>query len=408
MANTLLTPSWVTFETARYFSNSLRGVAQFNRTYSDEYKQNGAKVGDTIKVRLPQQFEASEGEGLVLQNLLDRTVNVILNRRRHVGFGWSSAQDTLELQEVRQRYVQPAAETLANIYDRVSMGDVYRSVYNAVGTLGVTPATMLTYGQAKVKIQDLAGPDTGLKAVLEPLAHITISDALKTYFNPTSLVSKAVRQGLIAEEAMGIAEWYTDQNIPRFTSGSIPANSTPLVNGAGQTGTSLITDGWGAASAPVYGDIFTIGSVFSVNPLSKESTGRLQQFVVTATPTPGTAITFSISPAIITSGPLQNVTAAPADNAVITYWNLVAGATLASQTSPQNLVFHPDAFASVMADLTMPNGGASGSRVSSKMLNVSMRYVEQYTITDDQNLNRLDILFGSAPLQERMATRVVG
>src|SRR5690242_5688624 len=107
-----------------YFTNSLRGVAQFDRSYSDEYTHDGAKVGDTVKVRLPQQYEASEGEALVQQNLLDRTVNVILNRRRHVGFGWSSAQATTDIQDIRQRYVMPAAETLANVYDRVSLGDV--------------------------------------------------------------------------------------------------------------------------------------------------------------------------------------------------------------------------------------------------------------------------------------------
>jgi hypothetical protein len=407
MANTLVTPDWVTMETAKYFVNSLRGVAQFDRTYSDEYKQAGAKVGDTVRVRLPQQFEASEGEGLVLQNLLDRTVNVILNRRRHVGFGWSSAQETLEIQEIRQRYVQPAAETLANIYDRQSMADVYKSVYNTVGTLGTTPNSGLTYSQARVKIADLAGPDEGLVAVLDPLANATIAFSTAALFNPQGKVSENWNKGQFAQDQLGIGKWFQDQNIPRFTSGAAPAASTPLVNGAGQTGSSIITDGWGAGTALVKGDIVTFAGVRWVNPLSKEDVGRLAQFVLTADVS-GTTPTLSISPAIITSGPLQNVNAAPADNATITYWAMSAGGTQAATVSPQNLIFHPQAFASVMADLTMPNGGATGSRVSSKMLNVSMRYVEQYTITDDQNLNRLDILFGSAPIQERMATRVVG
>lgn len=407
MANTLLTPEWVLMETAMYFTNSLRGVAQFDRHYSDEYTQAGAKVGDTVKVRLPMQYEVSDGEALVQQNLIDRTVNIILNRRRHVGFGWSSAQQTMEIQEVKERYIQPAAEHLANNYDRVSMGDVYKSVYNAVGTLGTTPNALLTYGQARVKIMDLAGPDTGLKAVLDPYSHLTIADALKSLFHPGSLISKATKQGVIAEEALGIGEWFTDQNIPRHTSGSCANASTPLVNGASQTGSSIVTDGWGAASAPVKGDIVTFAGVRWVNPLSKEDTGRLAQFVLTATPTAGTDITLSISPSIVTSGAFQNVSGAPADNAAVTYWSMAAGGTQAATVSPQNLIFHPKAFASVMADLTMPNGGAKGSRVSSKMLNVSMRYVEQYEITSDQNLNRLDILFGSAPVQERMACRVV-
>lgn len=407
MANTLVTPEWVTFEVARYFVNSLRGVAQFNRTYSDEYVQSGAKVGDTVKVRLPQQFEASEGEGLVLQNLYDRTVNVVLNRRRHVGFGWSSAQATTDIDDIRKRYVMPAAETLASTYDRVSMGDVYQSVYNAVGTLGTTPNAALTYSQARVRILDGAGPDTGLVAVLDPWSDATIAASTSTVFHPQRQIAENWTKGQFASDQLGIAKWFSDQNIPRFTSGACAAASTPLVNGANQTGSSIVTDGWGAASAPVKGDIVTFAGVYQVNPLSKESTGRLHQFVLTATPTAGTDITLSISPSIVTSGALQNVTAGPADNATVTYWSMAAGGTQAATVSPQNLVFHPDAFASVMADLVMPNGGANGSRVNSKQINVAMRYVEQFQITTDQNLNRLDILFGSAPIQERLACRVV-
>jgi len=354
-------------------------------------------------------FEASEGDALVLQNLLDRTVNVILNRRRHVGFGWSSAQATTDLDDVRQRYVQPAAETLANVYDRVSMGDVYKSVWNVIGTLGTTPNSALTYSLAKVKILDQAGPDEGICAVLDPFANATIANSTAALFQPPAKISENWTKGQFADEQLGIARWYTDQNIPRFTSGT-STTATPLINGAGQTGSSIITDGWGSGNTTIRkGDSFTFGGVFAVNPLSKESTGRLQQFVATADATDTTgSVTLSISPAIVTTGPLQNVTAAPADNAVITYWSMAPGGTQAATVSPQNLVFHPKAFASVMADLVMPNGGARATRVNSKMINISMRYVEQFQITTDQNLNRLDILFGSAPVQERMACRVVG
>lgn len=409
MANTLVTPDWVTMDTAMYFVNSLRGVGQFNREYSDEFVQSGAKVGDTVRVRLPQQFEASDGEALVVQNLLDRTVNVVLNRRRHVGFGWSSAQETTDLQEIRSRYVQPAAETLASVYDRVSLADVYKSVYNSTGTLGTVPNAAATYLNAVVKIVDGAGPDEGIVAVLSPQSNATIAGSTSTVFHPGPKIGENWTKGQFANEQLGISRWYQDQNIPAFTSGAVTVASTPLVNGADQTGSSIITDGWGSGGAALKkGDIVTLGGVYSVNPLSKESTAALQQFVLTAdiSDTAG-AITLPISPSIITSGALQNVSNAPADNAVVTYWAMAAGGTQAATVSRQNLVFHPQAFASVMADLVMPNGGASGSRVSSKQINVAMRYVEQFQITTDQNLNRLDILFGSAPIQERLATRVV-
>jgi hypothetical protein len=171
-----------------------------------------------------------------------------------------------------------------------------------------------------------------------------------------------------------------------------------------------VTDGWGSGGAAlVEGDIIEIDGVNFVNPISKEDTGRQAQFVLTAdvSDTAG-AITLSLNPSIITSGAYQNVSAAPADNAVVTYWGMSDGGQHAATVSPQNLVFVPDAFASVMADLVMPAGGARGSRVSSPELNVAIRYVEQFAITSDQNLHRLDILFGSAPIQERLASRVPG
>lgn len=411
MANTLVTPAWVTFEVAQNFVNNLRGVANFTRKYSDEYVVDGAKVGDTVKIRLPQQFETSDGEGLVEQNLQDRTVSLVLNRRRHIGFGWSSAQATTDLDDIRSRYVMPAAETLASTYDRVSMADVYKSVFSAVGTLGTTPNAALTYLQAGVKIADLAGPDEGLVAVLDPLSDATLSSTTSLIFHPAKQIGENWTRGQFANDQLGIAKWFRDQNIPRFTSGSVGgAGGTPLVNGAGQTGSSIISDGWASGSSVLKkGDIITIGGVRWVNPQSKESTGRLAQFVLTVDISDTTgAITLPIDPPIVTTGPLQNVDAAPADNAVITYWSMAAGGTQAATVSPQNLIFHPEAFATVMADLAMPNGGAKATRVQSKSLNMAMRYAEQWNITDDRNRTRLDILFGNVAVQARLAVRVVG
>lgn len=410
MANTLATPDWVTYEVARYFVNSLRGVGQFNRTYSDEYVQAGAKVGDTVKIRLPQQFTTTAGEALTEQNLYDETVSLILNRRRHVGFGYSSQEGTTDIDELRSRYVQPAAETLASTYDRLALADVYKEVFNKVGTPGTTANDPLTYLQAVVKILDSAGPDEGLCAVLAPLDMATIAEANNTLFHPSKQISENYVRGQMAADQLGISKWFMDQNIPRHTTGAATGASTPLVNGAGQTGSSIVTDGWGAGTASlVEGDVVSIAGVYKVNPLSKESTGQLMQFTLTADASDAAGdLTLPISPSIITTGSRQNVSAAPANNAVVTYWSMAAGGTQAATVSNQNLVFHSDAFANANADLVAPNGGAKFSRVSSKMLNVSLRYVEQFNITDDRNRNRLDFLMGSVAVQPRMATRVVG
>lgn len=408
MANTIATPTWTIKEVGRYFVNSLKGVANFNRQYSDEYVQAGAKVGNTVKYRKPQLWAVRNGQAFDQQNILDQTVNIVLNSQRGVDFGFSSAEATHDLDSIRQRYVMPAAETLANEMDQASLSNVYDDVYNSVGTLGTTPSATLTLLQAGVKLTDFGCPVDGRVAVLDPLAMATIANAQAALFHPQPQIGETGRSGMVASGQLGFSAFYIDQNIPRHTSGACAAASTPLVNGAGQTGSSVATDGWGAASAPVAGDIVTFGGVYSVNPISKVSTGRLQQFVLTATPTAGTSITLSISPSIVTSGALQTVTASPADDAVVTFWSMAAGGTQAATVSPQSLIFHPEAFASVMADLVEPNGGARSSFVRSKQLGISIRYVEQFDARSDQNLNRLDILFGSASPRPEWACRMVG
>jgi hypothetical protein len=151
--------------------------------------------------------------------------------------------------------------------------------------------------------------------------------------------------------------------------------------------------------------------VNSVNPLSYQGTGRLQQFVVTATisDTSG-AITVAISPSIITSGGLQTVDSSPANSAAITVVGATSATngTLATTTSPQSFVYHPDAFTFVMADLIKPGAGATSTEVKSKELGIMIRMVEQYQIGTDQNPTRLDVLIGAATLQARLAARVFG
>ncbi len=410
MANTLATPTWVTREVARGFINQIKFVANVSRSYDDQYQQAGAKVGNTVNARLPQRFQVTDGQALQLQNLFDQTVPITLTNQKNVAFGYSSAQATTELDDIRSRYVNPGAEALANAADVLAYEAVFRDVFSSVGTPGTTPATTLTYLQAGVKLTDLSTPMDGRVAVLDPLAMATIANTSSSLFNPTAVISENYKNGMFGRNQLGIAEWYQDPNRSVHTTGDFTA-STPLTNGAAQTGSSLITDGWASGATTLRkGDIFTIAGVNSVNPLSYTSTGRLQQFVVTTTisDTAG-AITVSISPSIITSGQLQTVDAAAADNSAITVWSAnPAGGTLAATKSPQSLVYHPDAFAFVMADLVQPGAGARATTVRSKQFGIAIRMVEQYQIQTDQNPSRLDILIGAATVQARLACRVVG
>jgi len=409
MANSLVTPTWYTKEVARILVNNLKFAANVNRSYDDAYVQAGAKVGYTVNARLPQRFTVTEGQALQTQGINDQYAPITLTHQKNVAYSWSTASMTQEIEEIRKRYVAPAATALANVIDYDGLNTVYTDVYQSVGVPGTTPSSNLTYLQANAKLTNSAVPSDGRVAVLDPTSMVTLANANLALFNPSAQISEQYREGQFASRALGVSEWYEDANVAKFTTGSY-TTSTPLINGASQTGSSLVTDGWASSAATLNkGDIFTIAGVYAVNPVSYASTGALQQFVVTATTT--SVLTdmaaLPISPSIITSGQLQTVTASPADNAAITVVGAGASTMTATVTS-QSLLYHPDAFALVMADLHRPSSGAEATTVRSKELGVSIRMVQQYQIGTDSEPTRLDVLYGWATLRPTLACRVQG
>lgn len=409
MANTVITPTWYTKETARILVNNLKFAANVNRSYDDQYVQAGAKVGYTVNARLPQRFQVTEGQALQIQGINDQYVPITLTHQKNVAFSFSSAQMTMEVDMVRTRYVNPAAVALANIVDYDGLTTVYKDIYQAVGTPGTVPNSNLTYLQAGAKLTNSSVPAGGRVAVLDPVSMVTLANANLALFNPTAQISEQYREGQFAGRALGVDSWYEDQNVAKHTTGTFTA-STPLVKGAGQTGSTLVVDGWASGATSLKkGDIFTVAGVFQVNPVSYASTGQLQQFVVTAdvSDTSG-EISIPISPAIITSGQLQTVSASPADNAVVTVLGATSATagTLATTVTPQSLLYHPDAFALVMADLHKPTSGVETTTVRSKELGISIRMVQQYQIGSDQEPCRMDILYGWATLRAPLACRI--
>ena len=412
MANSLLTPDWITKEIARNLVNNLKFASNVNRSYDDEYSQAGAKVGNTVKARLPQRFQVTEGQGLQVQGINDQFVPLTLTHQKNIAFSFSTAQETTQTQEYRKAYIEPAAIALSNIIDYDGLSTCFKDVYQSVGVPGTTPSSNLTYLQAGAKLTKSAAPMKDRVGVIDPLAMVTLANANLSLFNPSAQLSDVYREGQFANRALGVDSWYDDANVAQFTTGSF-TSATPLVDGASQTGSSIITNGWASGATTLNkGDIFTMAGVYAVNPVSYQSTGQLQQFVVTSTisDTSG-AMTISIAPSIITSGQLQTVTASPADDAAIIPVGstiTTSSGTMAATVTSQSLIYHPDAFVLVMADLVKPRSGAMATTVRSKELGISLRMVEQYQIGTDQEPCRLDVLYGWATLRPQLACRVQG
>lgn len=403
MANAFVTPTWVMREVARIAVNDLKFAGKITRYGEDKFRAGGVKVGDTVQARLPQRFTTTNGQAFQAQPINDQTVPVTITDQINIGTSYSTFDSTLTVQDAQTRYAKPAGEQLANTIDYYALSRLYQDVYFSVGTPGVTPTDNETYLDAGTVLTDAACPMDGRIAVLNPRGMAKISNANQALFNPSRFLSENFRTGQFAGSALGIDEWYQDQNVARFTVSTY--GGTPLVDGANQTGSTLLTNGWSSGATTLNkGQVFTVDGVYQVNPQNYQSTGRLQQFVVTQTisDTAG-AILISISPSIITSGQLQTVTASPANDAAI---NVVG--TSATANAAQSLVFHPEAFIMAMAPLDKDLPGARVTQVTDSQMGVSFRHVEQYNGMTDQKINRIDGIVGFKTFRADWACRVQG
>jgi hypothetical protein len=400
MANTLLNTSKILDKSLMILENNLAFSGRVNKEYSDEFAVKGAKVGSTVNVRKPVRFVGTTGPALAIENVVETVVPVTLDTQFHVDFTFSSQELTLNIDDFADRYLKPAMATIANKIDFDGLG-LYTSVANQVGTAGTTPNDIATLLAAGTRLDQEATPRDGQRTVVwDPAANGSMVKAAAGLFNAPRPISDQYESGIFVP-ALGF-DIGMDQNIRQATAGT---RTNGTVSGAGQTGSTLLVTGLGAAGTVAAGDTFTIAGVFAVNPQSRQSTRVLRQFTVTAAATAdgsGNA-TLSIFPAINTAASnqqYQTVSAGPANAAVVT-WDVAAGTQYTV-----NLAYHKNAFTLATADLQMPEGVDFVGRRNHK--GISMRIVRQYAIGTDTFPCRIDVLYGWRPIYQELACRIAG
>lgn len=400
MANVELTIGMITRETLRVLENQLTFTLCVNRDYDDQFAKSGAKIGNVVNVRKPVRFRNSSGQGLDLQDLVETSVPVVLTTQYQRAFAVTSQDLALNIDDFGKRFINKAVISLANQIDQDGLAQVINFNFE-VGTPGTIPNAIATYLAAAQKLNENAAPMDERYIIMSPGMNATIIPALAGLFNPQVMVSAQNRKGIMAKQTFGF-DWYLDQNTALFTTG--PFGGVPLVNGLLQTGSNLITNGWTAAAALRVrrGDVFTVAGVFSVNPQSKQSTGSLMQFTATAdTSSDGAGnATIPINPAIVASGPFQNVSVAPTTGNALTF----QGA--ASTASPRGFAFHPDAITFATADLPLYGGLDMGDRQTDEQIKIPMRVIRDYDINLDRAPLRIDCLGGWAPLYFELGVRI--
>ena len=389
MANTILTPNQITRAALAVLHQKLNFVGSINRAYDDSFANSGAQIGSALRIRLPNQYTVRSGSTMVQQDITENQVTLNVTSQKGIDMTFTDVDRALYIQDFTDRFIEPAMAVLAaNIEsDALSMAT---SVYNQVNGHG-SPQTFRNILLARKLLRDNLAPAGELMARINTQDNVDMVDSLKGLFQDSKAVASQYRDGVLGSTA-GF-EFAENTLLNTYTRGA--ANTAYTVNGAGQVGSTLtVQSGSGAVIA---GDVFTIAGVFRVHPETKVSTGVLQQFVATAAMASG-GTSLSISPAIVTSGGTQNVSAAPANSAAITWAGTI------STASGLSLAYHKDAFTFATADLVLPNGVDMASRQT--MDGISMRMVRQFDINNGRFPVRFDVLYGYQTIRPQLAVRL--
>jgi len=403
MANTLLTPSVITKEALMYLHQNLNFIGNIQTTYDDQFAKTGAKIGESLKIRMPNQFTVRSGEVMNAVDVVERTETLAVSTRKGVDMNFTVTDLTMTIDDFSERYIQPAMAVLAaNIEaDALSMvKDVY-NFYDGVGAAN----THANIQQGRQKLQEGLAPTPNRCVLHDPTSVTDVMNSTIAYFHDSAALTKQFKEGLLGRAA-GMDHFENTLLLPHTTGTSAEGDSGYNINNASTevadatdiaNGYQTITTEAGSATF-LQGDIITIDGVYRVHPETKTSTGVLQNFVIT-TDTGASATTMVISPPIIASGARQNVDAAAANDATI---NKIGGGNAA--TWKQALAFQKGAFGFATADLLMPEGVDFAAR--EVMDGISMRIVRNYDIVNDKLPCRIDVHYGYKTLRAELAARI--
>ncbi len=411
MANSILTPSMVAAEALRMFENQLGFTRKIDKQYSTEFAKTGAKIGNTITVRKPWRPTVRSGTAIQIQNVTEEAVPLVLSSQKGVDFTFTTQDLTLTIDKFAERYIKPAIVAVANQVDVDILAMAAQNTANTVGTSGTAPngagatGALLTYLQAQQKLDEMACPQDGERCFfINPAAQPAAVAAFAGLFQSSSEIAEQYKSGMMGRGLGG--DWYMGQNIYSATTGTAGTTVVTINSGSPQTGATLSVTGLTATTGTLLaGDVFTLAGVYKVNPITKVSTGVLQQFVVTANSvqsSSGACNNLAISPSIIVSGPTQTVTVAPPVNTTLTL--VTTKATLTAH----NILCHKKAFTLGCADMELPEGVHFAARARDEESGLSIRIVRAYDINSDQIPCRLDILYGQAAFRPEWACKILG
>ena len=389
MANSMLTINQITREAVRLWKNTNAFLQNIDTQYDDTFANTGAKIGTSLRIRLPNDYVVRSGPAAQIQDTVEPSTTLVVASQKGVDVAFSSVDRTMSLDDYSRRVLAPAVNNIAGAVAADVMngveGGICNFVANVDGSNNILTPIASSFLNAGALLDVNSAPVGSRKVINDPFTEARVLASLAGLFNPSGAISRQYTSGQM-QQALGF-DWMKDQTVIKHTTGTLALNAA-TVNGAGQSGQSIVVNALpGTLTA---GDIITFPGVFAVNRITKQSTGQLRQFAVTAN-VPAGATQIPVYPALVPAVlgqpvQFQTVTASPANGAFV---NQVSNANV---TYRKSFVYCPEAVTMATADLEVPRGVHEAARESFD--GISMRMVTAYSVGNDQFITRLDILYG--------------
>jgi hypothetical protein len=399
MSNSILTIDMITRKALEILENNLVLTRNVNRQYDDSFAVEGAKIGSTLRIRLPDRALVTDGAALQVQDDNEQFTTLTVASQKHIGVNFTSAELTMQLDDFAERVLKPRISQLASSID-ADVANAYKTIGNTVGTPGTTPSTSLVLLQAQQKLNENAAVMSPRYATVNPAANAGLVEGMKGLFNPTDTISKQFKNGMMGTGVLGFDEVNMSQSIKQHTTGTRIATGNTTGAAVTTEGASTLTLTVGSGELIAVGDVFTIADCYAVNPQTRESTGSLFQFVALASTTATTTATVTVAPMYSATHALATMLTLPATSKAVVFVGT------ASTQYPQNLVYHKDAITFATADLLLPQGVDMAARAVHN--GISLRVVRQYDINNDRMPCRIDVLYGFSTIRPQMACRIWG
>lgn len=393
---------------AKLFEDNLMFCKSIAKADESDFEgKNGFKAGSTVNINLPMRSipTSSFDQTGTIQDVTETTKPLTLDIISSQAFEVNTTEFATEigLQNVMNRIIKPAAVSMAHDFENKVLAQATDAIFNSVGTPGTNVFDTDVILQARQKMNENLCPKNSDERffLFNSRAGRKAVNARKGLFQSASEIASQYKEGYI-----GMADgfnWLESEMTQLHTNGNDVAFEVRTTVSS-QGATEIVVEGLTTTTGTVTkGTVFTVAGVYAVNPQTKVAYSGdegLQQFVVTADATADGSgyATLSVSPAMYTTGSLQNISAFPTDGDAIT----PVGA--ASTGYGQNLAFHKNSFRLATVPLIMPKNAEFAAQHTYKGMTFSVVY--DWDQVKRSMVLRLDVLGGLCAERPEWACRV--